>query len=77
MSYPNIEAIKAEAEVVTGGRRAVSSRRQVLQTHPHAVGTCPICLRAIERDEAEARQLAAELAEGLGPSDEDLVGDEG
>lgn len=59
--------------VRTGG-----SSRLVMQTHLLADRHrfCPVCLAAVEDDHRQALELQATMAEGLGASDGDLVGDE-
>ncbi len=58
--------------------RTCGSSRLVMQTHLVADRHrfCPVCVAAVEEDHRQALQLQASMADGLGASDGDLVGDE-
>ncbi len=55
----------------------MTTSRAVMATH---IGgeylQCKVCQWAVEQDHDAALKLQAEMAEGLGPSDEDLAGEE-
>ena len=55
----------------------MTSSRSVIARHLGGeYRECQICQWAVEQDHAAALALQRELQEGMGPSDEDLAGEE-